>query len=101
MPLPLEKTFDLEKLEATNPNDIQPSYTNNAACLMAPHDLRIVFTEIISDGPYSNPRLELRANIVMTPTMMKALYEAIGQTIVAYEEKNGEIKWPPQQPATK
>ncbi len=87
-------------MKMSNPSDIVPVYANNASVLQMPHDFRLVFSEVVSDGPADAPRIELRASVGMSPTMLKAVYQAIGKTLEPYEKKNGEIKWPPQQPKT-
>jgi hypothetical protein len=65
------------------------------------HDLRLVFSEIVTDGAANPPRLELRANVVVAPTMLKALHDAIGKTLEIYEDKIGEVVWPPKPRMTK
>lgn len=83
-----------------NPANIPPVYANNAAVLQMPHDFRIAFSEVVSEGAANPPRLELRANVALSPTMLKALYQAIGTSLANYEKQQGEIKWPQQQPKT-
>lgn len=92
--------FDPNAATVQNPDQVKPVYSNNAACMISAHDMRIVFHEIVLNGPSDAPKVELRANVAMSPTEMKALYEAIGQSIQQYEKQFGAIKWPLQQPKT-
>jgi len=53
------------------------------------------FSEITVPSPSSKiPTLELRANVTMTPTLFKALAQAVTQTLAAYEKQFGTIQWP-------
>jgi hypothetical protein len=88
--------FDPNKAEVVNPRGIETVYANNAAVMAMQHDFRMVFSEIVVEGPTNSPRLELRANVALSPTMLKAIYEAIGKTIEMYEDNISEITWPPK-----
>jgi hypothetical protein len=95
--LPPPITANILSLEMQNPDGIRPVYSNNAAVLIAPHDLRILFSEVTVPSPSSKvPTLELRANVTMTPTLFKALAQAVTKTLAAYEEQFGKIQWPPK-----
>ncbi len=98
MPESIFTPFDPNGAPITNPAGVSPVYSNNASVLQLPHDFRIVFTELLADGPGSTPRVEMRASIALSPTMLKGLYFAIEKTLTNYESQSGEIKWPPQQP---
>lgn len=90
-------SLDLNKTEVVNPDGIRPVYSNNAAVLLTPHDLRIIFSEVVVTGPTdTQPKVEMRANITMAPTQFKALAAAISQTLATYERQFGEITWPPK-----
>jgi hypothetical protein len=90
-------SLDLNKAEVLNPDGIRPVYSNNAAVLLTPHDIRIMYSEIVISGPTdTQPKVELRANITMAPTQFKALAAAVAQTLVTYEKQFGEIVWPPK-----
>jgi len=91
------KHINLITAPTTNPDGVRPVYSNNAALLMGAHDIRILFTEVVSSGVAENPHVELRASVIMTPTQVKALAEAIKETITQYEAQFGEIIWPPSQ----
>jgi len=95
-----QHALDVNAMPVTNPREIPSVYANNAAVLQMPHDFRIAFSEVVSEGAANSPRVELRANVAMSPTMMKGLYMAIGTTLANFEKQQGEIKWPPQQPKT-
>jgi len=90
-------SLDLNKAEVVNPDGIRPAYSNNAALMMAPHDVRILFSEIVINSPTDTvPEVELRANISMAPTQFKAFALAVGQTLASFEKQFGEITWPPK-----
>ena len=89
--------FDLSKAPIINPEEIRPVYSNNAAVLMTPHDLRIVFTEVVLSGPTATqPTIELRASVSLAPTQFKAFAAAVAQSLQGYEKQFGEISWPPK-----
>jgi len=94
----VEQNFDVNTTPVSNPRELESVYANNAAVMQMPHDFRIVFSEVVSDGPANEPHVELRASIAMSPTMLKGLHQAIGATLSNFETQQGEIKWPPQQP---
>lgn len=98
-PAPVEPlTLNLQDAQIVNPDGIKPVYSNNAAVLFAPHDVRIIFSEVTLTGPADRlPQVELRANVAMAATQFKALVMAVRQTLANYEQQFGEIKWPPNQ----
>lgn len=98
--LPPQK-MDLNQIKVSNPHNVHPVYTNNAVCFTSANDARIVLHELVLDSPADDPRLELRANVVMALPQLKALHQAIGETIANYEKQFGTVQWPPQQPKTK
>ncbi len=78
---PQQIMFDANVAAVVNPQGIVPVYANNAGVMFSTHDFRIVFTEIVTTSGVATPTLEMRANIVMSPTMARALYEALGRTL--------------------
>ncbi|MDR3750533.1 MAG: DUF3467 domain-containing protein [Terracidiphilus sp.] len=91
--------LDINALELTNPDSIQPVYSNNANLAIAPWDIRIIFSEIVTTSKPGEAFNVLRAHIVMNPAHAKALVDALAKTIEAYEKQFGEIKipnFPPQ-----
>ena len=101
LPQMTQQGFDINTTPVTNPGNVPSVYANNAAVMQMPHDFRIVFSEVVAEGPANLPRLELRASIAISPTMLKGLQQAIETTLANFEKQQGEIKWPPQQPKTK
>jgi hypothetical protein len=91
-----EIALDLMKTDVVNPYNIGPVYANNAAILMGQHDLRVIFSEVVSFSPTQPPRVEMRANVTMAPTHFKALVQAVTQSLEMYEKRFGEITWPPK-----
>lgn len=91
-------SLDLTKADIINPDSLRPVYSNNAAVLITPHDLRILFSEVLISGPAdTQPKVELRANVTMAPTQFKALATVVAQTLQNFENQFGEIAWPPKQ----
>jgi cystathionine beta-lyase/cystathionine gamma-synthase len=91
------QTLDLMKIEPTNPENLRPVYSNNASIMMSLHDIRIVFTEIVSTSPTGKlPDIEMRANIAMAPSQFKALVVAMNTTLTQYEAQFGAVAWPPE-----
>jgi hypothetical protein len=79
--LPAMRTVNVADLTLSNPQNIQPVYSNNASVTFSPHDLRITFSEIVTGATLNtDPSMELRANVVMTPTQFKALLDAMQNT---------------------
>jgi hypothetical protein len=95
---PKKFEMNLNEVPLVNPTGVVPVYSNNASVMQAPHEFRLVFSEVLSDGPASQPRVELRASIGLAPTMLKALSQALAKTVEGYELQNGEITWPPKPP---
>jgi hypothetical protein len=91
-----EQTLNILTAEMANPESIRPTYSNNAAVMISPHEFRILFSEIVSNSISGQPTLELRANIAISPTQFKALAAAVTQTLETFEKQFGEIAWPPK-----
>ncbi|MGP8174302.1 MAG: DUF3467 domain-containing protein [Terracidiphilus sp.] len=98
-PPPQLVAIDVNEMHVANPADVKPVYANNAAVMTGPHDVRIVFTEIVLNGPVglTKPELELRANIAMSHTHFKALVQAMNETLERYEKQFGTIQWPQKE----
>jgi hypothetical protein len=95
---PVQRLVNVMELPVSNPANVQPVYSNNAAAVYSPHDFRITFTEIIVSGLTTEdpPRQELRATVSMSPTHFKALYDAMGKTLKNFEDQFGKVQWPPK-----
>jgi hypothetical protein len=94
---PILKTVSIADLALINPEGVRSVYSNNAAVSYSPHDFRIVFSEVNGGSSLKEePRLELRANIAISPTQFKALLEAMNRTLEMYEAQVGKIAWPPK-----
>ena len=92
-----EFSVDMHSTVPVNPKNIEPVYANNAALMTTAHDIRMVLAEVVSWSISQPPAVELRANIVMSPTHFKAFAKAVADTITSYEKAHGEIQWPPNQ----
>lgn len=93
------QTVNIGQIPVSNPDNLRPVYSNNAAVVFGPADFRLIFTEIVLGGPAAVPTLDLRANVAMAPTQFKALQHAITVTLNSYEKQFGEIKWFPEEQA--
>ncbi len=73
--------INLAELPVTNPAGIQSVYANNAMLFNAPHDIRLVFTEIILDAPNTGPRQEMRASVAISYSEAQLLHQALSQAL--------------------
>jgi hypothetical protein len=91
------QVVNVASLPIQNPNGVASVYANNAGLSMTPWDMRFIFTEIIIEGP--QPRSELRASVVMTPSHAKALAGSLSKYLAAYEKIYGSVTPPASPPA--
>jgi hypothetical protein len=92
--------LDVTNLPVVNPDSVKPVYCNNATTTIAPWDVRLIFSEVVTTGQPGVANHELRASVSMNPGHAKALIDALRQTIEAYEKNYGEIKLPNSSPAS-
>lgn len=92
-----ELKLDILTAEMANPEGIRPTYSNNAAVMLTPHEFRILFSEIVATSTIAQPVMELRANVAMSPTQFKAFAGAVALTLENFEKQFGEIAWPPKR----
>lgn len=97
---PERKTLDLAKIPLEGAETALYVYTNNAEVLIAPWDIRLAFTEVVSNGTGSDIRKVLRANVTMSPGHAKALAGALALGLKQYEEVFGAIKMPTKTEAS-
>jgi hypothetical protein len=88
------KITDLTAVPWTNPNDVPSVYCNNASVAIAPWDIRILFSEILTTSNAGELAIVLRANVTMNPAHAKALAGALASSVEAYEENFGKITVP-------
>jgi len=79
-----------------NPNNVQSVYSNSVSIMNGQFDIRLLFSEIVSEGIGKPVESILRANIAMTPAHAKALIGALTNAIEEYPKAFGEIPWPPK-----
>lgn len=77
----MPQAFNPNELPVLNTAGIQPVYANNAFMFNSPHDLRIVFTEIVVDAPNAKPRQELRASVSISYSEAQLLHQALTMAI--------------------
>lgn len=98
----LPTVIDINSLPLTDTESVVPVYCNNANIAIAPWDIRIIFSEIITAGKPEDTVNALRANVAMNPAHAKALAGSLGVAVAQYEKQFGQIKMPemaPQPPA--
>lgn len=88
------ETIDLTKIPMEGDAAAVHVYVNNAEALIAPWDIRIVFSEVTGNGSGEKLRKILRANVVMAPSHAKALAAAMALAVKQYEGVFGEIRMP-------
>jgi hypothetical protein len=79
-PIP-QKSFNPADVAITNPTGVAPVYANHATLFNGPHDIRIVFSEIVLDAPNADPKHELRASVAMSFTQAQQLLQALTQSL--------------------
>lgn len=79
-PVP-QQTFNPVDIPVTNPGAIIPVYANHATLFNGPHDIRIVFSEIVLEGPKAPPKNELRASVALSYTQANQLLQALTQSL--------------------
>jgi hypothetical protein len=75
------RTFNTADLPVVNPNGVEAVYANNASVFNGPHDLRIVFTEMVAEGVKAEPRQELRASVAMSYSQAQLLLQSLTQSL--------------------
>lgn len=91
------RAVDLREVAVENLDNIRSRYSNQAAVTMTMWDFRLIFSEIIVEGPpgaIPQVRCEVRGSIVMSPAHAKVLAKVLDDNIKLYEKENGEIPWP-------
>jgi len=85
------QAFNPNELPMSNTAGIQPVYANNAFMFNTPHDLRIVFTEVVVDSPNTKPRQELRASVVMSYSEAQLLHQALTMAIQMSKQTSAAV----------
>jgi hypothetical protein len=68
-----QKQFNPADVPVINPAGIFPVYANNATVFTGPHDLRVVFTEIVGEGAKAEPTQQLRASVALSYSQAQLL----------------------------
>jgi hypothetical protein len=75
-----------------NPNQVPPtSYANVARIQHTPVEFAIDFGVIAPENP---AMVSIQHRVVMSPQHAKALFKALGENLMKYEEKFGQINFP-------
>jgi hypothetical protein len=81
----------IPQINIVTPEGLEPTFFNVA---MVSDNFSEIFVDYIMAQPRT-PAAKIVARIICTPPTAKMLAEALNDHIVKYEEKNGEIKMPP------
>ena len=85
MEIPEIKAFDTSSVPTSNPKAIESAYANNVGLAATPWDVRFLFSEIIIEG--AGPRIEMRANVVMSIAHARALLDALAKNLPDMEKQ--------------
>ncbi|MDX2141521.1 MAG: DUF3467 domain-containing protein, partial [Chloroflexota bacterium] len=83
------------QLRLEMPNTLNASYANTVIISHTNSEVVFDFVQIMPN----DPRARIQNRIVMTPVNAKLFLRALGENISRFEERNGEIKVPPQPPS--
>lgn len=86
--------LDVNSIPLVNVDNVQSVYSNNANAAVAPWDVRLIFSEVVTTSRPGEVIHALRANVVMHPAHAKALVGVLAKAIEAYEKQFGEIMMP-------
>jgi hypothetical protein len=93
-----QQDIAVDKLILQNSGDVRSVYTNFARCQITSLDIRLFFSEIIVGQQVGKPatemgvRQELRAEIVMSPVLLKAVAKLLTEQMAIYEKIHGKIE---------
>jgi hypothetical protein len=88
--------IQMQDIPASNPNNVQSVYSNTIAIMNGQFDIRLLFSEVVSEGMGKPVQSLLRANVTLTPAHAKALSDALINALSQYPQAFGEIPWPPK-----
>ncbi len=72
------------------PTELEAIYANFALITHSPSEMIVDFARMLPNAP----KTKVYARIIMTPMNAKLLHRALGDNLVKYEDKFGEIKTP-------
>jgi hypothetical protein len=75
------RQFNPADIPVTNPAEISSVYANNITIFSAPHDVRLVFTEIVNQGIKDDPAQELRASVAISHTQAALLIKSLSASL--------------------
>ena len=78
------------------PANLSATYANAVMVSQTTSEIVLDFLQIMPN----DPRARAQTRVVMTPTNAKLFLKALQTNLTRYEEKNGEIVVPQQQPGT-
>jgi hypothetical protein len=74
------------------PSDLEAIYSNFALITHSPSEMIVDFARLLPN----TPKAKVYARVILTPMNAKLLHKALGDNLVKFEEKYGEIKTPDQ-----
>ena len=70
------------------PGDLEACYSNFAVITHTPSEIIFDFARLLPN----TPKTRVHARVLMTPMNAKLLLNALGENLMKYEQKHGEIK---------
>ena len=77
------------------PNTLNATYSNTVIISHSGSEVVMDFVQVMPN----DTRARVQSRVVMTPANAKLFLRALGENLTRYEERNGEIKLPPQPPS--
>jgi hypothetical protein len=81
-----------KQLNVELPSDLEPTYANFALISHSPSEMIFDLGQLLPN----QPKVRVRARVVMTPLNAKLLLRALQENLAKYEANFGEIKVPGQ-----
>jgi hypothetical protein len=80
------------RIQVELPSDLEATYANFVLITHSPSEMIMDFARVLP----SVPKAKVYGRIIMTPMNAKLLHKALGENLVKYEKKYGELKTPDQ-----
>lgn len=77
------------------PNNLSAIYSNTVIISHSGSEVVMDFVQVMPN----DTRARVQSRVVMTPANAKLFLRALGENLARFEERNGEIKVPPQPPS--
>jgi hypothetical protein len=83
------------QLRLEMPATLNALYSNTVIISHSGSEVVMDFVQIMPN----DPRARVQSRVVMTPVNAKLFLRALSENLTRFEERNGEIKLPPQPPS--